>query len=457
MSWRVFLGDTMTGLIAQPIDISGFTWSVTVSDSTFSVGRDKDKGVGEDSASGINLPWSAVPARNASERCQMLMPLKRSVCLLWDDGRRELPVAWGAIGPRTDTYTETSFDLISVIEMLESRFLVREGAFGAVSGMTDVSLPDEWESDKENGYREGATVQHNGHEWKSLVDNNHDEPGTSDKWGDQGPVVGPQPATFTRDSISFSDMSLRGIASEVGVMCTMRKPSGQLPIDWSYVGEAGGHERTYDGFDVGNNSCADVLRDIANVADGPDIQFRPYLADETHVRLMMVAGSDSDVFIGQSVMHDFSFMPHGGNAENIRVDYASPVMRVYATGSGTDEAKLCHLSEDMALCSMSDPWPLMECHYNDSDADSAQVLKGHADAVRDASGNVQMQVSFDVHLNDRSVPPPGSIWPGEMLDLHVTGFPSLPDGTYRMRLMEMSGDDTDKVTLLCRPTEAPIY
>lgn len=397
VSWVVCLGDTMTGLLAQRIDVQGFTWSVTVSDSTFSVGRDKDKGVGEDSAGGINLPWSAVPARNASERCQMLMPLKRSVCLLWDDGHRELPVAWGAIGPRTDTYAETSFDLISAMELLDSRFIVREGAFGAAEG------------------------------------------------------------SFTRDAISLSGLSLRGIASEVGVLCTARKPAGQLPIDWQYVGEAGAGERTYEGYDVGNNSCADALRDIANVADGPDIQFRPYLADETHVRLRMVAGSDSDVFIGQSVTHDFSFMPHGGNAENIRVDYASPVMRVYATGSGTDEAKLCHLSEDMALCSMTDPWPLMECHYNDSDADSSPVLGGHADAVLDASGRMLMQASFDVHLNDRSVPPPGSIWPGETLDLHVAGFPSLPDGTYRMRLMEMSGDDTDRVTLLCRPTEAPVY
>lgn len=457
MSWRVCLGDTMTGLLAQSIDVPGFTWSVSVSDSTFSTGRDKDKGVGEDSAGGLNLPWSAIPADDPSERCHMLMPLKRSVCLIWDDGSREFPVAWGAIGPRTDTYTETSFDLISAMELLDSRLLVREGAFGAVSGMTDVSVPDEWDPNSEGGYREGATVQHDGHEWESLVDDNSEEPGHGDKWEDLGPVVGPQPATFTRDAVSFSGMSLRGIASEVGTLCTSRKPSGQLPIDWTYAGEGGGHERTYDGFDVGNNSCADVLRKLANVIDGPDIQFRPYLADETHVRLRLVAGSDSDVFIGQSATHEFAFMPHGGNAENVKVDYANPVMRVYATGSGTDEAKLCCLSEDMTLCSMTDPWPLMEYHYNDSDADSAQILRGHADAELEATSRPLMQVSFDVHFNDPSVPPPGSMWPGEMVVLHVSGFPSLPDGPYRMRLMEMSGDDTDKATLLCRPLEAPIY
>ena len=55
MSWRACLCDTMTGLLGQQIDIPSFTWSMTVSDSSFSTTR--DKGVGEDEASGLQLPW----------------------------------------------------------------------------------------------------------------------------------------------------------------------------------------------------------------------------------------------------------------------------------------------------------------------------------------------------------------------------------------------------------------
>lgn len=403
--WRVYLGDTMSGRLAQRIDVPGFKWSVTVSDSTFTTGRDVDKGVGEDSAGGVDIPWTAVPADDPAERCQMLMPLKRSVCLMWDDGSRTWPVAWGAIGPRSDTYEATSFDLISAMELLDSRYLVREGVFGAVSGQTE---------------------------------------------GDD-----PQPGTFTRDTVRFEGMSLRGIASEVGSMCTEQKPGGFLPIDWTYLGETGGHERTYEGYDLGNNSGADIMRKISNVIDGPDIQFRPYMADAAHVRLRFTAGSDADVFIGQGAVHSFSFTPHGGNAESVTVDYANPVQRVYATGSGTDEGQLCHLSQDISLCQRSDPWPLMEEHYSDSDAESASVLKGHADAQLSCTKDALMQVSFEVHFDDPTVPPPGSIWPGEMVEFHVSGFPSLPDGMYRMRLMEMSGDDTDRAKLVCRPVKAP--
>lgn len=457
--WRVYLGDTMSGALTQPIDVPGFTWTVSVSDATFNIGRDKEKGVGEDDASGVNLPMSSVPARTVAERCSMLMPYKRSLLLAWEDRYGRLfPVCWGAIGPRTDTLDETSFDLVSPLELLDSRFLVREGTFGAVSGMTDVSVPDEWEPDRENGYREGATVQHNGREWKSLVDDNHDEPGTSDKWEDQGPVVGPQPATFTRDTIYFSGMSLRGIASEVGRLCTDAKPGGALPIDWSYLGEAGGHERTYDGFDVGNDSCRDILEKISNVIGGPDIQLRPYMSDEGHVRVKLIAGSDADAFVGQSVVHGLSFVRgHGGNVENLSVDFNGPVMRVYATGSGTDEAKICHLAEDLSLCRMGDPWPLVESHYNDSDADSGELLSQHAQAQLESGDVPQMQVRFDMDLNDATVPPVGSIWPGELVDLYVEGFPTLPDGTYTLRVMEMSGNDTSTVSVITRQEVAPIY
>lgn len=456
--WRCYLGDTMTGAISQEVDVPGFTWSVTVSDATFQVGRDKEKGVGEDDAGRVSLQLSSLSARNPSELCAMLMPYKRSLCLVWEDRHgNSFPVVWGAIGPRTDTLTETEFDLVSPLELLESRFLVREGVFGAVKGMTDVTVPDEWER-RDDGYHKGATVSHKGHEWESLVDDNKDEPGKSDKWEDKGAVRGPQKGGFTLDEIAFSGMSFRGIASEVGRLCTSEKPGGALPIDWTYLGEKGSHERTYDGFDVGNNSCADVFRKLSNVIGGPDIQLRPYMSDQGHVRVKLVAGSDADVYVGQGVVHGLTFVKgRGGNVENVRVDWNGPVMRVYATGSGQDEGQLCHLSEDTSLCSIVDPWPLVEEHYSDPDADSGELLEDHADAELETMRMPQMQASFEMVMDDPSVPCIGSIWPGELVELYLGGFPTLPDGAYTLRVMEMSGDDTSRVSVVCRQENSPIY
>lgn len=50
---------------------------------------------------------------------------------------------------------------------------------------------------------------------------------------------------------------------------------------------------------------------------------------------------------------------------------------------------------------------------------------------------------------------PGTFWPGEIFEVSITGFPDLPDGIYRQRLMKMSGDQTGKVTLLFDICEDP--
>ena len=52
--------------------------------------------------------------------------------------------------------------------------------------------------------------------------------------------------------------------------------------------------------------------------------------------------------------------------------------------------------------------------------------------------------------------PLGSIWPGETLDVAIDGFPDWPDGTYRMRLMQMSGDHTSLVKLKFAPVADPL-
>lgn len=401
MSWAAYLADTMTGLLAAPIDLPSFSWSVSVSDSSLATTR--DKGVGEDEGSGIRVPWSAVPASTASQRAAALCADKRSIVLAWRTGRdpEEIgtPILMGAISPRTDTASDTSFSLSSPMGMLENRFLTGDFGLNASGG-----------------------------------------------------------TSWTK---SFSNMSLRGIASEVGWLCTNAKPGGELPIDWTYRGETGTHERTYKGFNVQNQSGADILEKIADVQDGPDMQFRPYLTgDGMHVRWRFTAGSDAGIFLGQDAVHRLAYHPSGGTIEGLTVDHVGPVMRVYATGSGTDEAQLCHLSEDLSLVRSPDPWPLKEMAWSDTDTDDRSLLERHADATLAANRRPIMQIKGEIHVDDVDasglpIHPMGSFWPGELFSLDVDGFPSLPDGTYECRLMRMDGDETDKVTLTFDVTEDP--
>ena len=73
----------------------------------------------------------------------------------------------------------------------------------------------------------------------------------------------------------YKGLSLRAIACNVIDVCTNRRKNGRLPLDLPYLREQGTHERTYNDNDIQNLSCADILKKIANVQDGIDMQFRP--------------------------------------------------------------------------------------------------------------------------------------------------------------------------------------
>lgn len=400
MAWRCYLGDTMTGLLDRPIDLPSFSWSVDVGDCSLATNR--DKGAGTEEWSGVTVPWSAIAESDPTARASALSSLRRCLTLLWhgegdDSDSIGTPVLWGAIGQRADTWLDTTFSLDSAMSLLSQRFLVREGEYGTGEGGTS--------------------------------------PGT----------------------VRLEGLSYRGIMCALVEMCTSAKPGGELPIDLPYLGEAGTRAREYSEYDIQNNACSQLLENLTNVIGGPDLQFRPYLYDPSHVRLQMVAGSDGDVYLGQSTVHTLTFFPGGGTIQDLTVDHAGPVMRVYSSGAGTDAAQLCHLSEDLTLATLRDPWPLVEATYSDSDTDALDVLVGHADARLAGNSRPLMQISGRVDFADPLVPAPGSIWPGELVDLVVQGFPTLPDGTYRCRLMQMSGEQSSLATLKFDVMDDPVY
>lgn len=406
MTWRGFLYDTISGQLAQEIDVPAFTWSMTVSDSSFST--TKDKGVGEDEMGGLELPWSQVPGVTSEAKASALMCGKRGLIMLWQSERDDAsslgaPVVGGPFGVRSSTSLDVSVPVDSIMGLLANRYLVHEDMFGTNSEHT------------------------------------------------------------AQASYSYTSMSFRGIACELIRQCTSCKPGGQLPIDLPYLGETGKHERTdWQDWNVQNQSCKALLTKLANVLGGPDMQFRPYLADSQHVRWRFEAGSDGDVYLGQKTVHSLEYHPQGGTLDNLTVDRMSPVQRVYATGSGSDKATLCYLAEDMTLTQVSDPWPLMECTYADSDTTNYDVLKSHARSRLESNSRPLMQITGEIDVDDvdaSGVPlhSLGSFWPGELFHVSIVGFPDLPDDVYELRLMKMSGDETSKVKLTFDICEDPVY
>ena len=256
-------------------------------------------------------------------------------------------------------------------------------------------------------------------------------------------------------AISLDNLSLRAIAANVGWYATEGKPAGSLPIDWGDFYERGGHQRTFWPWNVSNLSAADVLEKIADVEGGPDITFRPYMADAHHVRLRMVAGSDADPYVGQDSVRRLQWFHGAGSVHSLTVTHLGPVERVYATGAGTEDEKDVALAEDLTYCRQRDPWPIVEECVSHTDSDDHALLEGHAMGRLKADWWPLCQVTCTVDLADPQVPRIGEVWPGDAMALAVEGFPTIPDGEYHVRLMEMSGDLGTLVTLKFDPMRDP--
>lgn len=401
MSWQPYLTDVHTGLIGAPIDIPSFSWSMDINDSSLST--TKNKKVGLDQVQNITVPWDTIPGSTQREKYEAIEAGHVGLCLMWERDGTQTPILWGAISGREDTYESASFTVESVYSILGDRIVCREGAFKA---------------------------------------------GTS------------------TDTITYTGMSMRGIASEVGYLCTNCKPGGELPVDWQYRGETHQrkngenptiHTRSYEAWNVGNQTGKQVFDKLAQVIDGVDMTFRPYLSDSQHVRLKFTAGTDSNLYLGQNIIHSFSSFKGGGTLENVKVTYSDPIQRVYATGAGQDKATLTALSQNLALVSTSSPMLLRETTMSDTDATNIDLLLKAADNALTSRLTPIMQIQADYYCDDENTPDMGDMWPGELVQLHLTDYPTLPNGVYTLRVMQMKGDSSSKISLLFDITTIPYY
>lgn len=542
--WNFFLYDTMSGRLAQQIDVPAFTWSMSVSDASFSTS--KDKGVGEDDLSGLELPWGQIPGVDAAARASALMPYKRGIVAFWhsqadDPNKPGTPILAGALGVRRSTRDDVSVPFVSMLGLLEDRYLVHEGRFGKGAGN---SSPDEFrwvnlsyralacETIRQcTEMKPGGSLpidlpylgEHGTHQLPEVSGDEEDKPESGEKTVKKvNKSDGWVSTTVEADKTTVVDHTEKVTSKTVTVkekytvwkkgqrvektrdkqktirtgrtvteVKTETKPKGSYRVEktvtktvttYSYDtnGKETGSTKHTDGptttveqkpievkyrdFNVVNHRCADILRAIANSAGGPDMQFRPYLTEDgQHIRFRFLAGSDGDIFLHQDKRLSLSYAAgEAGTLENVSVDRAQPVQRVYGVGAGTGSGTLTVLAEDLTLVSQSDGWPLVEYTYQDSKAEEITVLRSGATGLLHANGRPLMQVkgevnAFDMDASGMPLHALGSFWPGEMFDVSMQGFPDLPDGVYAMRLMQMSGDETGKVELKFDITVDPVY
>lgn len=404
-----WLTDIHTGMLLSPIELGNVSWSMTVNDTSLTTTPDKK--VGKDEVQQIDVPWEAVPGRTQSEKYEAVEPYKRglAVFLLSDDDERDgrigIPFLWGGITGRGDDWDSVTIEVSSIYAMLAKRYVVAEGAFGSPR---------------------------------------------------------------SKNQLSYARMTMRGIASEIGRVCTDLKPGGQLPVDWTYLGEQHKHvgnednlkhNRNYWAWNIANISGQQVLDKLAGVQDGPDMQFRPYLtSDGRYVRSRFVAGTDEELYLGQTGNpYTFKCFRGGGNLEKLHVDYAQPVERWYGTGAGQDAETLTYKAEDLSLVNRERGFSLVEDTVSDTDANDVNILAGQVNGKLDAWEQPLMQFSGEFDMAQPGTPQLGLLWAGEACYLDLADYPDLPDGHYTCRVMQLSGDSSTRAKVLFDTQHVPWY
>lgn len=212
-----------------------------------------------------------------------------------------------------------------------------------------------------------------------------------------------------------------------------------LPLDIPAVGTSGSHVRNYLGADLA--SYTERLRDLGDDVDGPDVRVTPVLsADQQWITLRVDIG---EPYVGRSGELTFNYP---GNCRDVVPDYDFSSMAAwhYVPGDGADQDKPVGVAVRTTLVDAGVPLMDRVDTSHGSTRDSA-ILDGYAEANADAleSGleSLTLTVSADAE------PALGTYGPGDDLSLRTTQHWWLDNQVHHRRIVDVSGDHTDIVTV----------
>lgn len=253
-------------------------------------------------------------------------------------------------------------------------------------------------------------------------------------------------------TIRFHGDTWSSIVGEI-VRLAMAKPNGYLPIA-TPPRATGSRQRTYEGWNLSNNSAWKRIQEITEVIGGPDVAFRPRWADaaHTHFEWELLVGSDQQQTLPQdrTVAWDAT-TPDGDVAKiDVATDATGVAHRVYATGAGEGKGIALEVAQARTL---AEHMPLVEKVISDSDAEAdkngvSTLLQSKA-AAAVASQQLD-QIDVTVHA-DPLDQPIGTWWCGELAHITTEGWLDVPDGEHLLRMIAVKYQlGSDIATVQCQ-------
>lgn len=249
---------------------------------------------------------------------------------------------------------------------------------------------------------------------------------------------------LSKSKVSYSKLSLPTIAKRV-VQQSQNKYAGSLPISYAIPDQVGTHQRNYEGFNVQNINCHEVLTKLSNVIDGPDVMFRPKLIRDNLLTFEMWTGTEGNPRIYQQFTPVWDTTVQHGNVVDLRIVTTGSYQtnRTYAIGAGEDQGKLIVVNTDERP--MNKLYPLLETVVDTGNSENRSVVASHGDSNLETNSEPLVEIQMRVR-GDGPIPF-GHFWPGDLVEVIAKDWIGLPNGKTKMRLLSMTGNHTPEVTV----------
>ena len=269
-----------------------------------------------------------------------------------------------------------------------------------------------------------------------------------------------QPDTVSglrKSTVATTGKSFRAIIALILRLAGAKRRQGYLPLVLPDEMEKGGHQRTYEGFNVANNGAWKRIEEITQVEGGPDVQFRPRWANEEHTRFEweVLVGTDEQQTLDQGTREiQWDATTVGSEVATMEVTSSADTLahRVYASGAGEGSTIAMSMAEMKVI---PEYMPLAEVAISDSDATIDDVDTGTSKLLTSKAqgalvNNALDQITLEVHA-DPANNPIGTWWCGELARVRTRGWIAVPDGEHKLRIIQTAytfGDDM--VTVDCQ-------
>lgn len=262
------------------------------------------------------------------------------------------------------------------------------------------------------------------------------------------------------ETVSLTGYTLGSIARELVRLSIQDNPftrpdgsnAGALNIVLPPV-EYGSRERNYNGFDLGWIGAR--LRELTQVQGGPDIRFRPRFKgdDPTVVEWILETGSEAQPLLvqnGPDWIWDTGVERSGVVKLGISRDATEMAARAWVPGNGQERNMKLAWATDTTLVDAGFPWT--ETDTASKQVEDQGILDDTARRLLADSAAPWDQWTLSVRA-DQS-PALGAYLPGEWAVIHVgPGHPMITPGAYRVRIMAIDGDHSERVKLTVAPIQ----